>query len=305
MRSLLITLTIFSIIFISCDLYPQDDYQEFYVVESYLIAQDQLAPIYLSTTAPATSAYSFEDYAVTGANIRVHLLSDDGDSNIVQTFSYQLDSAGVYSSIFPHEVIPSRTYQLQITDLPDDPNASIIGYTTIPDTFSNVSEVPDTVIYQSENQIEIDITPSLNTQRQSYFIFTTIALNPSKENFTPLYSDFFDDEEDEIGDFVKTSSGIVNEANFETKPNGVVTLKYPWLAVAFYGDNQIVANIIDDNIYDFLRSQSVQLGGSTLSPGEIPNVLYRLDGGIGVFGSLAADTIQTYIQRPPSIDFNQ
>ena len=305
MRSLLITLTLFSIIFISCDLYPQDDYKEYYLVESHLIAQDPLAPIYLSTTAPATSAYSFEDYAVSGANVRVHLLSDDRDSNIVQTFAYQLDSAGVYSSTFQHTVLPSRTYQLQIKDLPNDPTASIIGYTTVPDTFSNVSEVPDTVIYQSENQIEIDITPSLNTQRQSYFIFTTIALNPSKENFTPLYSDFFDDQEDEVGDFVKTSSGIVNEANFETKPNGIVTLKYPWLAVAFYGDNQIVANIIDDNIYDFLRSQSVQLGGSTLSPGEIPNVLYRLDGGIGVFGSLAADTIQTYIERPSSIDFNQ
>jgi hypothetical protein len=305
MRSLLLTIITFSILIVSCDLYPQDDYQEFYVVESYLIAQDQIAPIYLSSTAPATSAYSFEDYAISGANVRVHLLSDDGDSSIVQTFAYQLDSAGVYSSAFQHTVLPSRIYQLEITNIPDDPAASIIGYTTVPDTFSNVSQIPDTVIYQSENQIEIDITPSENDQRQSYFIFTTIALNPNKENFTPLYSDFFDDEEDEIGDFVKTSSGIVNEANFETKPNGIVTLKYPWLAVAFYGDNQIVANIIDDNIYDFLRSQSVQLGGSTLSPGEIPNVLYRLDGGIGVFGSLAADTIQTYIERPSIRDFGQ
>lgn len=297
MRSLFLTLFAFSLIMASCDLYPQDDYEEFYVVESYMVAGDTLPAVYLSTTAPATSPYSFEDYAVSGANVQINLLSGDGDSTIVQSFAYQMDNAGVYTPVLNHKTMPSRIYQLQITDLPNDPNSLITGYTSVPDTFSTRSEIPDTVIYQSENQIEIEITPSVNAERQSYFIFTTIALNPVKENFTPLYADFFD-EGDEIGDFVKTSSGIVNEANFETKPNGSITLKYPWLAVAFFGNNQIIANTIDDNIYDFLRSQSVQLGGSTLSPGEIPNAIYRLEGGIGVFGSLAADTIQTYIKRP-------
>ena len=90
----------------------------------------------------------------------------------------------------------------------------------------------------------------------------------------------------------------MNESNFEISPDSSVILQYPWLAVAFFEENQIVANIIDDNIYDFVRSQSVQLGGSTLSPGEIPNILYNIEGGIGVFGSIAADTIQTYIKRP-------
>lgn len=297
MRILFLTIFAFSFILISCDLYPQDEYEKFYVVESYIVAGEPLPPIFLSTTAPVNSVYSFEEFAVSGADIRVNLLSNDGDSSIVQSFSYQLDSAGVYTSQINHNTLPSRIYQLQISGIPDDPDAFITGYTSIPDTFSTRSEIPDTVIYQSENQIEIEITPSVNTERQSYFIFTTIALNPSRENFTPFYSDF-SDEEDEIGEFVKTSSGIVNEANFETKPDGTVTLKYPWLAVAFFGDNQIIANTIDDNIYDFLRSQSVQLGGSTLSPGEIPNAIYRLEGGIGVFGSLAADTIQTYIKRP-------
>lgn len=297
MKSFTLTLLIFLFIFISCELYPQDEYEEFYVVESYLIAQDLLPPIYLSTTAPVSSKYSFEDFAVSNASVRISLLSNDGDSTVEQFFPYTLDSAGVFIPVLSHEVLPSRTYQLRISNLPDDPDATIIGYTTVPDTFSTIGSIPDTVTYQSENQIEIDISPSLNNQRQNFFIFTTIALNPRRENFTPLYAEFYDDDADEIGDFVKTSSGIVNQANFETKPNGSITLKYPWLAVAFFGDNQIVANIIDDNIYDFLRSQSVQLGGSTLSPGEIPNVLYRLEGGIGIFGSLAADTVQTYVRR--------
>jgi hypothetical protein len=70
--------------------------------------------------------------------------------------------------------------------------------------------------------------------------------------------------------------------------------------VAFYEDNLIVANTIDDNVYDFIRSQETQLGGSTLSPGEIQNVIYNIEGGIGVFGALASDTVQVYIKRPGS-----
>ncbi|MEO9885560.1 MAG: hypothetical protein ABJR05_05270 [Balneola sp.] len=299
MRAFSFSFVFFYLAIVSCDLYPQDEYEEFYVVESYLVALEELPPVFLSTTAPATSAYSFAGFSVQNADVRIDLLTGDKNSGIEQTFIYQMDSSGVYSSTTSHQVLPARTYQLRISNLPDDdPNALIRGYTAVPDTFSSKSQVPDSVIYQSVNQIQLDITPSVNAERQSYFIFTTIALNPSFQNFTPLYADFFDEDEDQLSDFTKTSSGIVNEANFETQEDGTITLKYPWLAVAFFENNQIVANIIDDNIYDFLRSQTVQLGGSTLSPGEIPNALYRLEGGIGVFGSLAADTIQTYIKRP-------
>lgn len=299
MRLVLLTFFIFALILVSCEEYPQDDYEEFYVVETYLIAQNQLPDIYLSTTAPVTSKYLFQDYAVSNATVTIDLLSDDEDSQIEQFFSYTMDreNPGVYKPRIPHKILPSRTYRIRVDDLPDDPFASIVGYTTVPDTFSTISEVPDTVVYQSDEQIELEITESVNPDRQSYFIFTTISEAPEFESFTPLYLDFYDQEEDDLGDYVKTSSGIVNEENFDIHSNGTLTLKYPWIGVAFFGDNLIVANTVDDNVYDFLRSQSVQLGGSTLSPGEIPNVLYRLEGGIGVFGSLAADTIRTYIKR--------
>ncbi len=297
MKPVLFTLLSIFVLIIACDIYPQDEYEEFYVVESYLIAQDSLPPLYLSRTAPVSALYLFEDFAVAGANVRIHLLSGGQGSSIEQTFTYQMVDNGVYNSSITHEVMPARTYQLEI-DIPSDPSALITAYTAVPDTFSSQSTVPDSIVYQSENQLELDISPSRNTERQTYFIFTTIAQNPSLENFTPLYADLYDPETDRFSDFVKISSGIVNEANFETKPDGTVTLKYPWLAVAFYENNTIVTNVLDDNVYDFVRSQAVQLGGSTLSPGEIPNLVYRMEGGIGVFGSLAADTIQTYVKRP-------
>ncbi|HBQ58078.1 MAG TPA: hypothetical protein DD671_00195, partial [Balneolaceae bacterium] len=94
------------------------------------------------------------------------------------------------------------------------------------------------------------------------------------------------------------SSGIINEANFQDNQDGTITLSYPWIGIAFYGVNNIVANAIDDNVYDFVRSQQVQLGGSMLSPGEIQNVIYHVEGGLGVFGSLATDTVTTFVSQP-------
>ena len=40
-----------------CELYKQDNYQEYYVVESYLIANNVLPELRLSTTAPVDAEY--------------------------------------------------------------------------------------------------------------------------------------------------------------------------------------------------------------------------------------------------------
>jgi len=287
------------LLFVSaCELYPQDEYEEYFVVESYLVAQSPLPKVYLSTTGPATERYTFGTYTISEARVIIQLLTIDEDTTVESSYTYLMEKPGIYAPLIPRDVVPGRTYRLIIDNIPGEPEAVITAYTNVPEAFSTISPVPDSITYQSPERLEVTLSPSDNGFRQNYFIFTTIAQKPIFENFTPFYASFFDEDEDELEDFEKTSSGIVNESNFEISPDSSVILQYPWLAVAFFEENQIVANIIDDNIYDFVRSQSVQLGGSTLSPGEIPNILYNIEGGIGVFGSIAADTIQTYIKRP-------
>lgn len=297
MKFLLYLSFIFTVIS-GCELYPQDEYQEYYVVECYLIAENYLPRVYLSTTAPISALYKFEDFAVTGASVKIELLSEIDHTQVEETFDYTLDKAGIYSPRSNHIVLPTRTYRLSISKTSNTENINIEGVTTVPDVFTIESDVPDSIVYQSQDQLEIEIKPNAITDQQKFFIFTTIALSPSVSNFTPIYADLYDAEVDSVYDFEEISSGIVNESNFDVKPDGTITLRYPWIAVAFYENNQIVINIIDQNIYDFVRTQSVQLGGSTLSPGEIPNVKYNIDGGIGIFGSIAANKIQTYIKRP-------
>ncbi len=307
MRASLLSVLLFTLLIASCEVYPQDDYEEFYIVESYLVANRQLPHVRLSTTAPADAYYDFENEAIGSANVEVRLLSGGQNSAVEQSFSYTLLEPGIYYPDGRHKVLPARVYELNIT-FPDSDDR-ISAFTVVPDSFQIQGGVRDTIIYQSSEQLEITLSPSSYPGRQNIFIFNALSMNPTVENLTPLYFDFYDDEDDEeekedlLETFQNNSSGIINEGNFDLNPDGSLTVDYPWVGFAYYGDNLLVSNTIDDNIYDFRRSQQVQLGGSTLSPGEIQNAIYHVEGGIGVFGAIASDTIRTFIKRNPDLEF--
>lgn len=74
-------------------------------------------------------------------------------------------------------------------------------------------------------------------------------------------------------------------------------VEFPWLGILFFGLNEIRVQAVDENLYDFIRSQIVQQGGSTLPPGETPNVLEHVDGARGVFGSYASVSTAVFVKR--------
>lgn len=295
-KNLIFSLVALFMVVSACEVYEQDEYEEYYVVESYLVANRDLAQVRLSTTAPAFDFYSFANTAVSGADVEVRLLAADG-TTIEQTIPFSQASPGIYLPDSVHSVLPLRTYQLHIL-IPSEMH-EITARTLVPDAFSVIAGVQDTVTYQSTaNRLELTLSESNYPGRQNVFIFNTIASDTTFDNLTPVYRDLWDGPES-IQDYSNTSSGLINEGNFTVNSNGTVTIRYPWIAVAFYGDNRLVASTLDDNIYDYIRSESVQLGGSSLSPGEIQNVITHVEGGIGLFGSVASDSIDTFIKRPP------
>ena len=299
MRTLIITLFILSLGLVGCNPYEQTEYKEYYVVESYLVANRVLPQIRLSTTSPIEDLYTFEGTAISEADVEVRLITTDG--NVEDVFTFTDNSDGIYLPDQPHQVLPSREYQLYIT-IPETGDV-ISGTTFIPSVFAISDNQPDSLVYQGTEQIEITMTESEYLDRQSIYIFNVVATDLRFENLTPIYTDFFDDETEVIEDYEVVSSGILNEASLTDNLDGTITVKYPWIGIAFYGENKVVANAIDDNIYDFIRSESVQLGGSTLSPGEIANVITHIDGGLGVFGSFASDTITTVFTFNTLLDY--
>ncbi len=293
-RFTLVFLSLF-LMFSSCDIYNQEDYQENIVVEAYAVANNPLPEIHISTTSPVEVEYNPEAVIIQNANVLITLLDEDG--NDADQFDYFFSSnKDSYITTSTHKVLPNATYRLDI-DFNDRPE-KIQAFTTIPDQFQILNNVPDEVIYQSTDQIEIIVSAPKRTDNQNVFVFSTIAENPSVDNLTPFYLASFDNEDLKLEDVLINSSGLINEGNFEVKSDQTIILRFPWIGVAFYGDSKIVINTVDKNLADLVRSQQVQLGGSTLSPGEIPNLIYNIEGGIGVFGSLSADTAYTSFARP-------
>lgn len=281
--------------FSSCDIYNQEDYRENIVVEAYAVANNPLPEIHISTTSPVEVEYNPETVIVQNANVRITLLDENGSDS--DQFDYFFSSnKDSYITTASHKVLPNATYRLDI-DFNDRPEV-LQAFTTIPDEIRILNNIPDKVPYQSTDQIEIRVSAPKRSNFQNVFVFSTIAENPSIENLTPFYRASFDNENIELNDVLINSSGLINEGNFEINPDQTITLRFPWIGVAFYGDSKIVVNNVDKNLADLVRSQQVQLGGSTLSPGEIPNLIYNIEGGIGVFGSLSADTARTSFTRP-------
>lgn len=280
-----------------CDL--TDDNQSYvkeYVVEAYLEAGSNISTLNLSTTAPVSDLYSFADFAVPNAEVNVYHLSEDG-TDTLDTIPFRDHNSfdGVYVPLKSHTVQGNGRYDLDITVTADN-NHKISSSTFVPAEFEILSTDNDTVVYQLE-QFEVTYTRSDYRGRQNYLIVTVVAQDTTNYGLTPFYADQLDDDDVTKEDFISNSSGIINEGNYEIE-NNTLTIQLPWLAVAFYGPQELQTYTIDDNIYDFRRSQNTQFGGSTLSPGEIYDVIDNIEGGTGVFGSYSVKKSNTFIQEP-------
>ncbi len=288
-----------AILFTACDSLEEEGFSEIPVVESYMIAGRPLPFVKLSATVPANEEYVFEEAALGDANVIIYLLSESGEEEDI--FRFTMKQKGIYlPENRVHRVLPGRTYQLEVTF--DERDDQLNAVTTIPGDLKIINEVPEFAIYQSENQPELVVTNPSTGNRQNVFVINTISFDPVFNNLTPFYMETVtEDDALEVEDFVNNDSPLINEGNFEVNADGTITIKYPWIGVAFFGENRVVVNSIDSNLNDLLRSQSVQLGGSTISPGEIQNVIFHVDGGIGIFGGIASDSVNIFFERPPGM----
>lgn len=283
------------LIIAGCDTTDSSNHTAEVVVESYLIAESPVPKVRVSWSASAQRTYSFTDNAIKGAEVIVSRLDENGVVEELTRFEEFEEQPGLYWPIEENVVRAGSTYRLEVQR---QGGALTTASTVVPGAFELVRANTDTLVYQGGEQFELDVTRSEYPGRQSIFVFATESLSPSAELLTPFYRDIVGDSEDDIASLRITESPVVNEGNYDVNSDGTLTIKLPWIAVAFFGPNRLTANALDDNMYDFLRSQTVQQGGSTLAPGEIPNVIDHVEGGTGIFGSLSRSIFDVYIAPP-------
>ena len=291
---------------VGCDLLEprgETTEQEDIVVESYQVAGEPLASVRLSESAPLDETYDFSEQALSGAEVAIERLEEDG--TVAERYAYRErpDTVGVYEAEDSSVAVePLGTYRLDVR-LPDT-DETVTATTVVPDTFQVTDVSATEVVYQGDDQIEYTVTPSAYPGRdQAFFIFSTEAQEVDKENLTPFFREGFERGEVELDEFRVTSSPILNESSYEVdEETGRIRIQLPWISIAFYGLNRTRASAIDDNLFDFVRTQGAQQGGAGLTPGSIPNVIDHVDGGTGVFGSMAEQAQDVQILPPDAPD---
>ena len=282
-----------------CDVIESPTIGQQPVVEAYLVEGDTLPEVRLSRTAQVDASPGGQE-AITGAEIVIEQLGADGASG--ETTLYRPDSAGVYVPDGPAPVVQGgATYRFRAT-LPG--GAEVSAETTIPTNLSLVEAVNTESTFLSEQQPSFTVTRADVRDAPVVFIFTTTSLldfnamtdEEIRAEFTPFYDDGFDEDEDDVRDFRVNPSPIVNQGNYEDNGDGTITTDYPWIALAFYGQNEVAVSVLDRALYDYIRTQGAQQGA--LSPGEIPNVVDNIDGGTGIFGSYTRISTTIDVARP-------
>ncbi len=280
------------------------------VVEAYLQGDAPMNAVRLTRSVETDGTYRPSEAAIRDASVTIRRLSDDGST--VETTSLTETAPGVYEPAPspPPTIRPLTTYELAVIT-PD--GTEVTATTTVPDTISIVKAETTTAVYQAPTKPAFTITPPESArQQQSVLVLTTTSLldfgrpeSQLREGLTPFYEDDYDPAEDSLDTYRTTSSGVLNEANFSRDAQGRITTELPWISVAFYGPNESAVHVIDDNLYDLIRSQQTQSPGGPgggLGPGEIPNIIEHVEGGTGVFASYVRATQRVSVQCPPSED---
>lgn len=284
------------------------------VVEAYLQAGAPLDSVRVTRTAKATAEYTPKRTAIQGAEVSVQRLDEGGGVSDVIPYAEVDSTDGLYAPETPTPVAPQATYRLRVAT----PEGTVVtATTTVPAPVEAVRTENDTTTYPAEEdddppQFELTIRPEPSAlDRQNVYVLTSRSLldfqsipasppdSVAGRLLTPFYLDRYDADSDTLASFRVNSSGLLNEANFTRNDDGTVRITLPWLAVAFYGPNEVRASVVDNNLYDFLRTQSAQR--RSLAPGEIPNIEEDIENGTGIFGSYAEASAKTFI-RPPNID---
>lgn len=311
LRHLLSAALALPLVLSACDGLPDNGVVGEVVVESYLRVGDPLAPVALRRSV----AFGSRTPVITDADVAVELLRDDGSVEARYRYRLAVPDSGRYAAdAIPGgaavpRVLPLRRYRLVAT-VPGQATP-VTSTTRTPGDFALVSLNADTLAYSAipgAPQFSVRVTQPIYPGRQAILLFSTQTLlaAPTVSDATPFFRAALDGDGDgkvddpddfDIPDLIRGSSPLLNEANYRRDADGTLTIALPWIAVVFYGPNEISASSVDDNLNDFLRSLAVQQGGSTSSPGEILNILDRVEGGTGVFGSFSRVATRVFVAR--------
>jgi hypothetical protein len=276
------------------------------VIDAVLIVDQQLPVIRLSRTLPPDVRYTPEAAAESGAIVTLHTGS--------ATFSYtELLAPGVYGPAMtgPPPVLPGQRYDVTVITSAAE---VLTAHTTTPDRFSidawvlrtsdgatdlrnlrtfdalgnDVYTHPDNQLTYPEGLLDARYgSTSAAAFGAAGFQLALFSLDPGA-GFV-IDPPFFEEEDFEDLPRLGSSPALNGEDGY---------LRLPWFSIYYDGRYLYKAFAVDRNWFDLVRTIPQGGGGfgfgGNVGDGVDPP-LFRVNGGIGLFGSASVDSVGFFI----------
>jgi len=245
------------------------EYRKEPVVSATLLAGQAVDTLWLSWSGQVDQYYTRANLAITGALV---IVSESGGA-FADTLSYDVHFPGRYYSASPSKkILPTHTYDLYIrTPAPDV--RVITAQTSVPDTFSITNATlrsGDTVRYDLSAPVNtFSWTPSNNF---STYLPTIASLDPHPSLIPKAFYRDTNSTNFKRPDLVVYRIGL---------PKEQTSTELPWVFLNYFGRTRFDVFAVDENCADFLKQWNALQGG------ELKEIRYKLNGGIGVFCSKA------------------
>ncbi|MGD8869376.1 MAG: DUF4249 family protein [Gemmatimonadales bacterium] len=273
------------------------------VVDATLIVGDELPPVLLSRTLAPGDLFSLDGVAVTGAEVSIRWGSNEA--------AYNELAPGVYWMPAPPVVRPTTVYHLEVRSTEGE---VLTASTTTPRAFSvnrwvlldnngesvlrtlgTFAEHGDTLYSAPENQLVYQqglLEARFDRGDEIAFQIGLSSLDEGSDFV--IDPDFFDEE-----DFEDLERDVASPP-FDALDGRI---RLPWFAIYFEGRYMVRFYSVDRNWYDLARSLPEFAGGGSGFGGQagddFERPLFRVNGGIGLFGSAAVDTVGFTIHPAP------
>lgn len=276
------------------------------VVDAVLLVGEPMPDIYLTRTVQPGATFDTSNALIPDATVRIENLSPGGD---VLAYSYRSES-GRYTPDLPkgetRPLVAEDTEYRLIADLPS--GEAIHATTRTPSRFRvddwvvlendgetlrktlrrfRDMESPDSVYNDPNNQLDYsDGLLQARIDRPDVPAFQVGLSSLDLDSDFVIDPDFFEEEDFEELDRISSSPPLVAE-------DGI--LRMPWFAIYFAGRYVVKVYAMDRNWFDAARSiPELNQGGPGFGGNAGDNFewpIFHIEGGIGLFGSAAVDSI--------------
>jgi hypothetical protein len=274
------------------------------VIDAVMVVGKPFPHVYVTETLLPNQPFSYEAAGITGAQV---IISWNGAG-----MTYVEDSRGLYVPVpVPMVVLPGTTYRLTAT-LPD--GRVVTASTTTPDSLrvrewvlldDTGQTVEDTLSTFDEFSSNPDTLYTLNQLTFGEGLLEVRLENDPAEGYLVGLQSLDLDSELLVDTSFLDDEDLENFTRQNQSPPFAPTQTYlraPWFAIYYEGRYKARVFKMDRNWYDLARTDPVlgqggfgfggEAGDNTVPP------LFHVDGGVGLFGSMASDSIGFYVKAP-------